>query len=50
MEEIVLTEGLCLQGVESERCTSFSSALAAGKPVFIEAKPTLADGREILDS
>lgn len=33
-----------LQGVESERCPSFSEALKAGKPVHAGAKPTLADG------
>ena len=33
-----------LQGVESERCASFSAALAAGKPVQVASEPTIADG------
>lgn len=31
-------------GVESERCASFSKALAAGKPVYVPIEATLADG------
>ncbi|XP_045132852.1 mucin-5AC-like isoform X2 [Portunus trituberculatus] len=31
-------------GVESERCASFSGAMKAGKPVYIRAESTLADG------
>jgi threonine dehydratase len=33
-----------LQGVESERCASFSKALKAGKPVYTPIESTLADG------
>lgn len=32
------------QGVESERCASFSAALEAGKPVPADGGPTIADG------
>jgi threonine dehydratase len=32
------------QGVESERCPSFTAALKAGKPVYTPASSTLADG------
>ena len=32
------------QGVESERCASFTAALEAGKPVYTKAHSTLADG------
>lgn len=31
-------------GVEPERCASMAAALKAGKPVTVEAKPTIADG------
>ena len=31
---------ICLQGVESERCASFTAALAAGKPVYTETSST----------
>jgi threonine dehydratase len=34
-------------GVEPERAASFTAALAAGKPVPIELKPTLADGLSV---
>src|SRR5436309_3535174 len=34
-------------GVESERAASFTAALAAGKPVKIQMKPTLADGLSV---
>jgi threonine dehydratase len=34
-------------GVEPERAASFTAALAAGKPVLIEMKPTLADGLSV---
>jgi threonine dehydratase len=34
-------------GVEPERAASFTAALAAGKPVAIEMKPTLADGLSV---
>jgi threonine dehydratase len=34
-------------GVEPERAASFSAALAAGHPVPIEVKPTLADGLSV---
>lgn len=36
-----------LQGVESERCASFSAALEAGKPVYTGTQATLADGKAI---
>lgn len=32
------------QGVESDRCPSFSKALAAGKPTAVTIQSTLADG------
>lgn len=32
------------QGVEAERCASFSAALKAGHPVYVKAESTLADG------
>ncbi|XP_066944322.1 uncharacterized protein [Macrobrachium rosenbergii] len=31
-------------GVESERCASFSEAMKAGRPVYVAAETTLADG------
>lgn len=31
-------------GVQPDRCPSFTAALAAGKPVRVQASPTLADG------
>ncbi|KAK3849941.1 hypothetical protein Pcinc_043322, partial [Petrolisthes cinctipes] len=31
-------------GVESERCASFSAAMKAGRPVYVKAESTLADG------
>jgi threonine dehydratase len=34
-------------GVEPERAASFTAALAAGRPVHIEMKPTLADGLSV---
>lgn len=34
----------CLQGVESERCASFSAAMKTGRPVYVKAESTLADG------
>lgn len=34
-------------GVEPERAASFTAALAAGKPVQVEMKPTLADGLSV---
>ena len=34
-------------GVEPERAASFTAALAAGKPVKIQMKPTLADGLSV---
>ena len=30
--------------MESERCASFSGAMKAGKPVYVPAESTLADG------
>lgn len=36
--------GVQIIGVEPERAASFTAALAAGKPVPVELKPTLADG------
>lgn len=35
---------LIFQGVESERCPSFSKAMKAGKPVRVPIQSTLADG------
>ena len=35
------------QGVESERCASFSEALKAGKPVRTDVSSTIADGRSL---
>lgn len=32
------------QAVESEMCPSFSAAMEAGKPVYVETQPSLADG------
>ena len=32
------------QGVESERCASFTASLEAGKPVYTKTHSTLADG------
>ena len=32
------------QAVESEMCPSFTAAVKAGKPVYTDAKPSLADG------
>lgn len=37
----------CSQGVESERCASFSEALKAGKPVRTDVSSTIADGRSL---
>ncbi|XP_069192650.1 uncharacterized protein [Procambarus clarkii] len=31
-------------GVEAERCASFSAAMKAGRPVYVKAESTLADG------
>src|SRR5260221_3887900 len=39
--------GIKIIGVESERAASFTAALAAGHPVEIEMKPTLADGLSV---
>ena len=33
-----------LQAAESEMCPSFSAAMKAGKPVYTNAQPSLADG------
>ena len=35
---------LVFQGVEPERCPSFSNALKAGTPVFTPTTPSIADG------
>jgi len=35
---------MVFQGVESERCASFSAAMKAGKPVPVPIQSTLADG------
>jgi len=35
--------------VEPERAASYTAALAAGKPVKIQMKPTLADGLSVSD-
>lgn len=32
------------QGVESEKCPSFSKAMECGQPVSVPIEPTLADG------
>ena len=32
------------QAAESEMCPSFSAAMKAGKPVYTDAQPSLADG------
>ena len=32
------------QGVESERCASFTASMSAGKPLYCKAASTLADG------
>lgn len=42
-----LKPGVKIIGVEPERAASFTAALAAGKPVLIEMKPTLADGLSV---
>ena len=34
-----------VQGVESEQCASFSTAMDAGHPIYTKSGPTLADGR-----
>ncbi len=34
-------------GVEPEHCASFAAALAAGEPVQVQGKPTLADGLSV---
>lgn len=41
---ILILENIHWQGVESERCASFSQAMKAGKPVYVKAESTLADG------
>jgi threonine dehydratase len=43
----VMIERLFFQGVESERCPSFTAAMKAGKPVKIDVNQsmTLADGK-----
>ena len=33
------------QGVESERCASFTASMEAGKPIYTKAHSTLADGK-----
>lgn len=35
---------LCLKGVESEKCPSFSKAMDSGRPILTALRPTLADG------
>ena len=35
---------LVLQGVESERCASFTASLEAGKPLYCKSASSLADG------
>lgn len=35
---------LTFQGVESEKCPSFSKALERGEPTAVKIEPTLADG------
>lgn len=30
--------------MESEKCASFSGAMKAGKPIYVKAESTLADG------
>lgn len=40
----LILENVHWQGVESERCASFSQAMKAGKPVYVKAESTLADG------
>lgn len=42
-----LIPGIRIIGVEPERAASFTAALAAGRPVQIEMKPTLADGLSV---
>ena len=42
-----LKPGIKIIGVEPERAASFTAAMAAGKPVLIELKPTLADGLSV---
>jgi threonine dehydratase len=42
-----LKPGVEIIGVEPERAASFTAALAAGKPVAVEMKPTLADGLSV---
>jgi threonine dehydratase len=42
-----LKPGVKIIGVEPERAASFTAALAAGKPVAVEVKPTLADGLSV---
>lgn len=32
------------QAAESEMCPSFSAAMKAGKPVYTDVQPSLADG------
>ena len=48
-QNYLCTEKYCpfLQGVESERCPSFTAAMKAGKPVKIDVNQamTLADGK-----
>ena len=38
------THTLRLKAAESEMCPSFTAAMKAGKPVYTDAKPSLADG------
>jgi threonine dehydratase len=42
-----LKPGVKIIGVEPERAASFTAAVAAGKPVKVEVKPTLADGLSV---
>lgn len=42
-----LKPNVAVLGVEPERAASFTAALAAGKPVQIELRPTLADGLSV---
>lgn len=41
---IFFTNSKNLQGVESEKCPSFSKAMERGEPVKVKIEPTLADG------
>ncbi len=41
---IIIIVTTCTQAAESEMCPSFSAAMKAGKPVYTDAQPSLADG------